>query len=295
MSQQATHIGELAFQMLARGGQGEVSRVFERSAYLKKRSDFLLVLWSGLKSPMTVNVKQTKNGAGYLRVGEHCNLSRAGIRFTDSSIEVGEAEVYRSSLLRRRALKYPSAEELVRGIAMLRPLYDVSKGGTLLYSDSSLVAFARRTLAPLAAGDFEAAYDANSYLPLIGRGGGFTPAGDDFVGGFLAAFNYAARCRGSRQISIPPSLVRARTIPESAAILGNAAKGYVDEALERLVLEVLGGSNAGFANPLLEVARRGHTSGIDMSLGVLLCDAALLDNEIGQGALQECLDVLWRK
>jgi hypothetical protein len=182
----------------------------------------------------------------------------------------------------------PSASDLVRGVTILRSLYDVSPGPSLV-SDSALRGFVRKTLSSLASGRTKAVLSPRSYFGLIGRGGGFTPAGDDFVGSFVATYNYIARCRESRQISIPPALIFSRTIPESAAILGYSARGYVDEGLERLVLETLGGRSRGFHDVLLDVASRGHTSGVDMSLGVLFCEAALSD------ALTGCIEALWHQ
>jgi hypothetical protein len=83
----------------------------------------------------------------------------------------------------------------------------------------------------------------------------------------------------------------ARTIPESAAILDYSARGYVDEDMGRLVLKTLDGSDR-FFDELMAVAHRGHTSGIDMSLGVLLCEAALAQTGGERDALRRCLDEL---
>jgi hypothetical protein len=93
------------------------------------------------------------------------------------------------------------------------------------------------------------------------------------------------------QISIPRRQVMARTVPESAGILGYAARGYVDEVFERLLQASLENRPGGFGNELLDMARRGHTSGVDMSLGVLLCEAAVSDSD-GRPALEGCLRVL---
>jgi len=92
---------------------------------------------------------------------------------------------------------------------------------------------------------------------------------------------------------LPRELVFSRTIPESAAILGYALRGYVDEGMERLVLKTLAGGE-GFSDELLGVACRGHTSGIDMALGVLLCEAAMADAKDRGGAFKRCLGVLWK-
>jgi len=293
MNQRATHIGDLAVRMLARRREGEVTRVFQKSAYIRSGNDFLLLLWGGLRSPMTINIEQDPGEPQAFVVGDRCTLNPDGIKSGSRFIDVKGADAHHSALLRGRPASLPTVPELAKGFAMLRSLYDVSKSSASLPSDGALVSFARKTLSPLSTGSFDAVYDPDSYLPLIGRGGGFTPAGDDFVGGFLTAFNYLARCRRSRRISLPRAVVFSRTIPESAAILSYSLRGYVDEGMERLVLKTLA-KGEGFSDELLGVARRGHTSGIDMSLGVLLCEAAMSDAENRGGALKRCLRILWK-
>lgn len=293
MSQRASDVGELAVRVLRRRGEGRVTRLFQSSAYLRSGDDFVLLLWGRMRSPMTVNVRGGGEADRHIGVGESCSFDPEGVRLGGASIETPGARVFRSSLRERRVVSFASADALVKGVAALKSLYDVSEGGPLLSADPALREFVERVVGPLAAGETKPMFGPESYLPLIGRGGGFTPAGDDFVGGFLAAYNYVARCRGSKQVSIPRGVLFAGTIPESAAILGYSARGYLDEGLEGLILKSLGRKD--FLDDLFSVARRGHTSGIDMSLGVLLAEAAISDSARGGGALKECLAALWNR
>ena len=292
MSQKASSIGNIAAEILSKGYSGEVTRVFQRSTYIRAKRDFILLLWGGPRSPMTVNVEGNTISHGRIRVGERCSLSREEIGLGSLRIDVRGAEVFRSALLRTREITLPGETVLAKGVAMLRSLYDVSLTGPTLASDQSLRTFVWETLVPFANGNSRPIFSPARYLPLIGRGGGFTPAGDDFVGGIITTFNYVARCRRTRQVHIPRALIRSRTVPESAMILSHSARGNVDEGMERLILASTAGS-VRFYDELLAVARRGHTSGIDMSLGVMLCEAALAQAEGESGALQKCLDVFW--
>jgi hypothetical protein len=292
MSLRASHIGELALKVLSRGKPGEVTRVFGSSAYLRSGSDFVLVLWGSLRSPMTINLSEARGREEVFRVGDWWTFASSGIRLGSWSIDVSRASLNLGALRARRPIVLPSALQLAKGVAMLRSLYDVSRSGPALVDDKELRTFVEKTLVPFAGGKQGVLYDAARYLPLVGRGGGFTPAGDDFIAGFLATFNYIARFRRSRQILIPRGLVLPRTVPESAVILGYAARGFVDETLERLLLASLGNERRSFRNELLEMARRGHTSGVDISIGVLLCEAALSDTD-GRPALRGCLNALW--
>jgi hypothetical protein len=291
MIQRASGVGELAARFIARLGRGEVTRVFQRSAYVRTGGDYFLLHWGDLKSPMAVNMAYEPGGRPLLEPGEGCSLGGRRVGFESWTVDANEAEVHRSGLTRRRRIALPEERDVVKGMAMLKSLYDAYPSGSTLPYDEAVKSFALETLVPFAKRRGVRVYEQMRYLPMIGRGGGFTPAGDDFVGGFLATFNCFARCTRARQISISLRLLVGRTVPESAALLSYASKGYVDEPFERLILGVLGGR--AFFDDLLEVAHRGHTSGIDASLGVVLAGAALSDRSEGGDSLRECLRVMW--
>ena len=239
MIQRASSVGELALRFLSGRDHGTVTRVFRRSAYLRAGSDFFLLLWDSGRSPMTVNVTAGRDCSQGLRVGEVCELSPSGIRARDLEVMAEGAPTYRSSLRARGPVALPGPGDLVKGAAMLRSLYDASPHGLSLVSDPAFLNFARNRLVPAARGTRELRFE--DLLGLVGRGGGFTPAGDDFVAGFTSAFNYIARSRRSRPISIPRRRVVSKTIPESAAVMVYSSRGLVDEALVRLILDSLGG------------------------------------------------------
>ena len=291
MIQRASSVGELAARFIARRGRGEVTRAFQKSAYVRTGGDYLLLLWGDLRSPIAVNMAYEDGRRPLLEQGEGCSLGGRRVVFESWTVDANEAKVHKSGLTRRRRIALPEQRDVVKGMAMLKSLYDVYSSGPTLPSDEALKSFALETLVPFSEGRGVRVYEPERYLPMIGRGGGFTPAGDDFVGGFVATCNYFARCTGLRQISIPARLLAGRTVPESAALLSYASKGYVDEPFEKLVLGILRGK--AFFDDLLEVAHRGHTSGIDASLGVVLAGAALSDRCAEGDALRECLRVMW--
>ena len=288
MIQRASSVGELAQRFLSRGGHGTVTRVFRHSAYVSVGVEFFLLLWGNGRSPMTININGRENGLEGPRAGEECELSPTKIRARDMEVALEGAGTYRSSLRRRGEVELPESGDLVKGVAMLRSLYDASPHGPSLVSDLAFRGFAEIHLVPAALGHRRLRFE--DFLGLIGRGGGFTPAGDDFTAGFTAVFNYVARSRRSGQISVPRGLASSRTIPESAAVIIYSSRGHVDEGMERLILDSLGGR--GFLDDLMTLASRGHTSGIDMSLGVLLAEALELGKEDAGRALRRCLEAL---
>lgn len=264
-----------------------MTRTFEHSAYVRAGPDFFLLLWGNGRSPMTVNVIGVKESGG-MKVGEECELSSRRVRTGSLEVTVEGARPYRTLLRTRGTLGRPGAGDLVKGVALLKSLYDASPHGPSLVSDPEFRRFASSRLVPAARGSKKLEFD--DFLGLVGRGGGFTPAGDDFTAGFTSAFNYIARSRGSSQVVVPRKVASSRTIPESAAVMVYSSRGYVDEEMERLILDSLEGR--AFSGHLMTLAPRGHTSGMDMSLGVLLAEAVETGREDGGRALAECLGEL---
>lgn len=288
----ATSVGELVAPLLPRSSEGRVTRVFNRSAYIEAGRELVLLLSGRLRSPMTVNLPPAQDLGGLLRVDQRGAFASDSIEVGKLTVRTKEAEVYRAGLSTRSSVSPISKSELVKGVGMLRMLYDTSESRINIVSSAGFRKVVRSVMLPLARGNGAGARGVENYLPLIGLGGGFTPAGDDLVGGFAAALNHAARLKGEPLVFFSRSDLAGRTIPESAALLDYAARGYVDEELERLILSAFGERRGSFLDNLLSVASRGHTSGIDMSLGVVLCVAALSDTEKGGGALAGCLSAL---
>lgn len=288
----ATDVGGLAQSLLSRAAEARVTRVFQNSAYLETDGEFIVLLNGRLRSPMAVNLQTTKRLDEVLNADDRCGLRKDGLDFRGMSVETGEARIYRGSLGRGSAVSPLPGKELAKGMVTLRLLRDVSPPGLDIFSADLFGDFVRSVLSPLAAGEDSGVLVPQNYYPLLGLGNGFTPSGDDFVGSFAAAFNHMARVEGKPEIRLPRLEILRRTVPESAALLDYAQRGEVDEDLGSLVLSATGGRAGGFFEDLLRVAGRGHTSGLDMSVGVLLCAAAVRDRSTREGALGMCLGTL---
>jgi simple sugar transport system ATP-binding protein len=287
----ASTVGELASKLLSRRLSATVTRVFERSAYMRAAPDYLLLLWGETRSPMTVNVG-TRDVVAGLKVGQRCEFEPTRIRAGEVEVLTSRAKVYRTSLRLRRAVATPDARTLSKGVSMLKSLYESSPHGPTLLSDPLFRAFAESTLAGYLRKRARPVPALDDFLGLLGRGGGFTPAGDDFTAGFTATYNFIARCRRREQVAVPIDAVTSWTVPESAAMVSYSSLGYVDEDAEGLILGTLAGDHAGSFDSMLSMASRGHTSGIDFSLGVLLAEALVSGGEDGGCALWSCIRTL---
>jgi hypothetical protein len=104
--------------------------------------------------------------------------------------------------------------------------------------------FARQSVTQLKRADGEGSF-REAAKRIVGLGSGFTPSGDDTLGGFLAAYN-----------SLAPAVGRSLVLLEFEAVAGDG---------DAMILAV---------EALLP---RGHTSGIDICVGAILALALMKD------------------
>lgn len=287
----ANSVGELVDRLAARGEKGRVRRVFRSSAYLESRGGLVLLLRGALKSPMTVNVLDGHSFFDELAVDERFEARDGQLRVGDTRIRLSHAERFRSELRRKQKLKMISGTEITRGATALKLLYSTSDAALTFVGGEVFSSFADRVLRPLAAGEYAQARRLPNYSGLLGSGTGFTPAGDDVVAGFTAAFNFYARGTGKRPILLPAEELRRRTVLESAWLVDYAQRGYVDDGLQGLILAGFRGEQLGFREKLHNLASRGHTSGLDMSLGVLMLLACVSEGHALESFLQALVEL----
>jgi hypothetical protein len=288
----ATDVGELVVSLLSRRTEGIVLRVFRNSAYISAGDEIVLLLRGELRSPINVNILTSEDLEGLLSLGESCSLSGGEIAFDRLLVRTDGANVYQSEIGSTSSHSPLTSAVLAKGIGTLRLLYGAADSDFDIFSGKPFQMFTDAVLFPLAKKEASEAHRFHNYLPLIGLGGGFTPAGDDFVGGFTAAYNQMARTKGDPEVLFTQRELEGRTVPESAALILYAQQGYVDEELGHLIISVFGGRRGRFFRDLLQVAKRGHTSGIDMSMGVLLAAAVLRERAKGDGTLEKCLKLV---
>lgn len=287
-----TSVGELVRSLAVGGANGGVKRIFRSSAYLDAKEGLILLLRGELRSPMTINLGAGPELLGKLTVGQAFDLRPTALRLGETEIRLDRATTFRSSLLNARPADPIAEDEVVRGATTLKLLYSASEAALGLVKGQAFGEFARAALRPATKGRLDQLHRFSSYSGLIGSGSGFTPAGDDLVAGFTAAFNRFAMGAGAVKISLPLAELRKRTVSESASLVDYAQRGYVDEGLERLILAGLGNDPQQFRGQIIGLADRGHTSGLDMSLGVLLSIAVINDYTRHGRALETSLAAL---
>jgi hypothetical protein len=104
-------------------------------------------------------------------------------------------------------------------------------------------------------------------LGLCGRGPGFTPAGDDFVGGFLAVLNWIRTSLKIGRPIVPGLEYRKLTTWTSFKLMECNARGLVDIEVQDLINSIAKGDVMQYIDSIKLIAKRGHTSGIDFATG----------------------------
>jgi hypothetical protein len=210
----------------------------------------------------------------------------------DTIVELAEARSWSPAVSRNTG--HPPEDVSRRGRAVLRECgvdssTDPSRlagslvgAGLSVGSDSEGKDAVAAALAGVSTGN--PAQLADAAAGLIGRGGGLTPEGDDFLGGIAAAH---VALDAATEIGFPPvAELRRRTTALSATLLDLAAAGLVVEPLLH-VLDV-DAPAAQWRPALRRLLAIGHTTGRAWAMG---CGAAalLLGDDGGPAALPEAV------
>ncbi|MGH9878575.1 MAG: DUF2877 domain-containing protein [Nitrososphaerales archaeon] len=117
-----------------------------------------------------------------------------------------------------------------------------------------------------------------SLLGFCGRGPGFTPGGDDFISGILAILNWIRLALKLGSPIIPGSEYRKLTTWTSFKLMECNAQGLVDIEVQDLINSIAEGDVLHYGNLIRQIAKRGHTSGIDFVTGATVAVYLAIDN-----------------
>jgi len=277
----ASAIGRMVKKLLeeGQGSRGTVEHVFDRTIYLNFDDALVLVSAYPWRSPFTVNLATPEADLSFKKLVRPL----VDAKLLEDAIDIGGARVSLKGAEVYEGLQTPSG---LRG------------GGDGLRSRLEAAAFAAGVIASglrgastrvlhsrlcryLTAGSAISEEAADS---LIGLGEGFTPSGDDFYTGLSSAVAYMTRVPGSHAAraeralrslrAFLPSRARATTWA-SRKYIEYALVGYIDEAVERLLLSAVSGTPDEVLDSLLVLARRGHDSGVYLAIGALAGLAAV--------------------
>ena len=270
-------LGRPAREMLQGAGQLTVLGVTSRGAFLQRAAGSVCFLsqerWRG---PLTANLRERVSLRDCLRVGEQGLIDAGQMAFPACRISLPEAAaVWEPALVPMDPADLPQA--LFRGAAWARSLAAADQGGLFqgFYPAAAKPSWEEAEKALLALiPSVSGQGSLLAQLPeLLGLGEGLTPAGDDFICGWLLARhaleqNFSIPEHAARSLADLPALARERTSALSASLIACAAGGQADERLMQALSWLLTG--AGDAEKIKEeLLTYGSSSGSDAMAGML--------------------------
>ncbi len=282
--------GVAAFDLIARGGRGEVIAVFDTSFYFDVGGELACVVRADVPDgAMHIVVDFPKSlswKSARLEVGVPVEIKGHRLRIGQAwSFDAASLKVWRPSV----------HQGLWTGVSLscgIRGLKQISRSRLLVAGSAalSMQEFATpeviRSLAALCGDDFEREggdVEPKGLSAAIGLGEGLTPSGDDFLGGIMIALHaagFAKACAGVWSIIGPVAKQATNTI--SFGHLGHAAQGQTIEPLHNLAQATLRGRTEEIFALADDVNRIGHTSGWDSVAG-MICGFEAVEKAMSAG------------
>ncbi len=283
----ATYVGTVAARALSGPGPesvGEIVATFPSSIYMKTPNrESVFITNRQLKSPITINLDSTLNWAQGIEVHDTVSLRSNAIHIGHTtSIDLSAASSYRNANdqanlpIQRFGIPLDGllvASLILRTIDSRRSVLDpagVAHDGVRDFIADGIIPLRLK-------------YDHKRFRAaarrIVGLGDGFTPSGDDLLGGFLATYNSLAPQIDREKIFMDLDFLLRNTGWVSAKLLDHMQRQVLDEQVERLIVAVTSGDSDEFTDALETLLPRGHTSGIDIAVGVTL--GASLVQDIG--------------
>jgi hypothetical protein len=274
----ANCIGSLVTQALTSGEteiDGFVTNTFPNSFYVRNANDELLFVTNySLRSPITVNLDPMSGLEHAVKPMDPVRIGRNRIDIGSGiSIDISKALHFQT----RSSVSSCTSEEVSRigkALHIASTLLSIIETTQSVMDQNGLthggaVAFVVNGVQPLRRSHLQKQfYDAA--FKIVGLGSGFTPSGDDMLGGFLMAHNSLAAAVNRAPIRLELSLLKERTSWVSARLLDYMQRLILDEQLQSLIDSASGGNPDALVGALETLFPRGHTSGIDIAVGAIL-------------------------
>jgi hypothetical protein len=272
-------IASQSFQKTNPGPIGQVINSFQNSFYIRTHEDELVFVTNrSLGSPITVNVESNSNFEKLIPPNSSVTLRGEQILIDDYvAIRLATAKPYKSPIEPIASKLAVNHNELGR-VAFILGILNVSSSVLDIngISHDQSGRFAHKAALQLRA-PFHDEQFADEALELVGLGTGFTPSGDDLLGGFLATWNALASMVGRSKIQLDFERLINRTSWISAKLLDYMQRGLLDSEAAHAIRSTVLGDKGEFALAIEALLPRGHTSGLDISTGMILATSLILD------------------
>lgn len=274
--------------------RGQLISVFDTAANIKTIDNRLFVITNNkVRSPITINVIQGGGTFGFkkfMKFGSIIKGHRDQVMIdNDVTIGVRKSRLFENNLgyITIRSLSkfrdqfdsvFPSMIKLARSGCLLLP--DITTRGLLPEQIRVINSNSKKT----DDGAVFAALLARTLGKLCGRGPGYTPAGDDFISGFLTIFNWCAKCLDFERIILPEEY-STMTSWTSYKLMEYSQECICDEEIQGMVNSLALGRADEYSKKMVPLSSRGHTSGIDLVTGMTCALYTLIDRKFGTSSL----------
>lgn len=302
-------IGKVHLAIVKNPGKvGRVTNVFERTINVRtEHGELLVITLDSTKSPVNLNVSSGDDPptrfSGLAREGQRVlmNHAQAGDRTVlqvgDIAVSIDMPGVFENSLIEPVAgFLHTFAAEIDEIIPILAAAAE-KRRGCLLNPDMTTEGLLGSFLILLETPDVrkDRHVVAGALAELCGRGPGFTPAGDDFIAGYLAAYNWLGRALRQWPSIIPGAEFSRLTTWTSFKLMEYSAKGLLDEQAQSMLNSVAAGDVPNFVRCIENMSRRGHTSGVDFATGAVAGLSVASDSLFATNALGSISSIMARK
>ena len=273
----AIWIGHCAFRLMASGGTGLILGATSKGLFIEiQPGEVIFVTGDSYRGPITINLETVLNYKALFSVGETCQILKDRMISKEFQILIDhDTPIWDPPPIKLE--KNGLAKAIQRGIDLARQLIMPYQGGQFYTLLDRLVShsseFSKERMADLNPGIKDEGDYFARFSGLLGLGRGLTPAGDDFLCGFLLASFYLRK--NAALMENEPDLnhqivaeAQNRTTTLSAALIQCAAIGEGDERLMD-ALRWIAQSDRDVAHARESLLSYGSSSGVDALAGML--------------------------
>jgi hypothetical protein len=136
-----------------------------------------------------------------------------------------------------------------------------------------------------------ATFVSDALVGLCGKGPGYTPAGDDFIAGFILMFNWCSTFLKFQTIKLRQECSKLTTWTSYKMMKYNE-RCLCDEELQGIINSVANGRVNEYLTNMCPISLRGHTSGIDLLTGMTCALYTIIDRKFGTSSLLHLSSIL---
>ena len=272
--------------------------VFDSAINIKTRNSELLVITkNATRSPITMNVVRIEGTMTFkdiIKFGSSVIVRNGEMIINDAIIHLKNPQLFRNYMEQPRPYSLSKFRDAHKSI--FSSIIKLARPGCLIWPDITTKGLLLEELNYI---ESKKTSDDNSFstflsdrfLELCGRGPGYTPAGDDFIGGFMLMFNWCSKFLKFQSLRLGQEYSKLTSWTSYKLMKYN--EGFLcDEELERMINSVANGRVNEYLRNMIPISYRGHTSGIDLLTGMTCALYTIIDRKFKTNLLMKFSSVL---